>query len=304
MIELKKSPVRFVSEGHKYFLGEKELPGITSTLIKKAYPDTYKKPDRYSQEQWDAILANAADKGSNMHETIELYDELGMWSDLPELQSYIHVKEEYNLSVVATEYVVSDEEHYATAIDKVMMTQDGGIILVDLKRTSVKHYDNVSLQLSICKRWFELLNPTLSVSSCYLLWMRDDKFDFVKVPIWADELLDELIDADLNDKVFDMQRAYGDLPERVYDVQVYLRDLEAEVKAKSAELKAIKDGLCNIALEHGVKQFTTEVMQMTTVTPKPRETFDAKAFAEDHPDLYKQYIRKSEVKPSIRITYK
>lgn len=304
MIELKKSPVRFVSEGHKYFLGEKELPGITSTLIKKAYPDTYKKPDRYSQEQWDAILANAADKGSNMHETIELYDELGMWSDLPELQSYIHVKEEYNLSVVATEYVVSDEEHYATAIDKVMMTQDGGIILVDFKRTSDLHVDNVTLQQSICKRWFEKLNPDVKVAGIYVLWMRDDNWKFQQLVPWADELLDALIDADINGKAFDVEIAYGKLPAMVYDVQVYLRDLEAEVKAKSAELKAIKDGLCNIALEHGVKQFTTEVMQMTTVTPKPRETFDAKAFAEDHPDLYKQYIRKSEVKPSIRITYK
>ena len=304
MIELKKSPVRFVSEGHKYFLGEKELPGITSTLIKKAYPDTYKKPDRYSQEEWDAILANAADKGSNMHETIELYDELGMWSDLPELQSYIHVKEEYNLSVVATEYVVSDEEHYATAIDKVMMTQDGGIILVDFKRTSDLHIENVTLQQSICKRWFEKLNPDIKVSGIYVLWMRDDNWKFQQLVPWADELLDALIDADINGKAFDVEIAYGNLPAMVYDVQVYLRDLEAEVKAKSAELKAIKDGLCNIALEHGVKKFTTEVMQMTTVTPKPRETFDAKAFAEDHPDLYKQYIRKSEVKPSIRITYK
>ena len=305
MIELKKSPVRFVSEGHKYFLGEKELPGITSTLIKKAYPDTYKKPDRYSQEQWDAILANAADKGSNMHETIELYDELGMWSDLPELQSYIHVKEEYNLSVVATEYVVSDEEHYATAIDKVMMTQDGGIILVDLKRTSVKHYDNVSLQLSICKRWFELLNPTLSVSSCYLLWMRDDKYDFVKVPIWADELLDALINADINNEPFaDIQAAYGDLPQKVYDVQSYLKNLEQEIKVKTEELKQIKDGLCQLMLNSGIKSFTTPVLRMTTITPKPRETFDCKSFSEAYPDLYKQFIKIGEVKPSVRITYK
>ena len=304
MIELKRSPVRFVSEDHTYWLGDKELNGITSTLIKRAYPDTYKKPDRYTQEEWDAILANAAAKGSNMHETIELYDELGVMSELPELQSYIRVKEENGLEVLATEYVVSDEEHYATAIDKVMMTPNGDIILVDFKRTYDLHLENVTLQQSICKRWFEKLNPELEVTDIYVLWMRDDQWRFENLVPWADEILDELIEADLNDKPFEIEKAYGNLPAKVYDVQVYLRSLEQEVKAKTEELKTIKDGLAEMMLAQGIKRFTTDILQMTTVTPKPRETFDAKAFAADHPDLYKQYIKKSEVKPSVRITYK
>ena len=116
---LKQSPVRFESETHRYYLGEKELQGVTSTLVHRAFPDTYRKPDNYTEEQWQEILANAAAKGSNMHETIELYDELGVTSDLPELQSYIRIKQEQGLTVLATEYVVSDEKHYATAIDKI-----------------------------------------------------------------------------------------------------------------------------------------------------------------------------------------
>ena len=39
-MKLVKSKVRFDEEQHRYFLGEKELSGITGTLIKKAFPDT------------------------------------------------------------------------------------------------------------------------------------------------------------------------------------------------------------------------------------------------------------------------
>jgi len=301
---LNQSPVTFRSEDHTYWLGKKELQGITSTLIRRAFPDTYKRPERYTEEEWQEVLANAAAKGSNVHETIELHDELGIVSDLPELQSYIRIKQENKLSVVATEYVVSDEKHYATAVDKVMMRPDGGIILVDFKRTSSKHYENVALQLSICKRFFEMQNPDLKVSGCFLMWLRDEKSEFTQLPVWADEMLDNLIEADINDQSFDVTTTYGDLPQKVYDVQTYLYELEELVKTKTEELKRIKDGLCQLMLERNIKSFTTPVLKMTTVTPKPRETFDAKTFAAEHPDLYKQYVKKGEVKASVRITYK
>lgn len=301
---LNQSPVTFRSSDHTYWLGEKQLQGITSTLVRKAYPDTYKCPEGYTEEQWQEVLANAAAKGSNMHETIELYDEIGATSDLPELMSYIKIKQENDLTALATEYVVSDEERYATAIDKVMMTPDGGIILIDLKRTSTLHLENVTLQQSICKRWFEKLNPHLQVSDIYVMWLREDKSRFERLTPWADELLDDLIKADVNDYRFDIRDTYGDVPQRVYEVQSYLKWLDEDVKKKTEELKAIKDRLCAMMLEKGIRKFTTDVLQMTTVTPKPKKAFDSKTFASDHPELYEQYVHESEVKPSIRITFK
>lgn len=301
---LNQSPVTFRSSDHTYWLVEKQLQGITSTLVRRAYPDTYKCPEGYTEEQWQEVLANAAAKGSNMHETIELYDEIGATSDLPELMSYIKIKQENDLTVLATEYLVSDEERYATAIDKVMMTPDGGIILVDLKHTSSLHIENVTLQLSICKRWFEKLNPGLNVKDIYAMWLRDDKSRFVRLTPWADELIDALIDADTNGYPFDITMTYGELPQRVYDVQEYLRWLDNDVKTKTEELKTIKERLCAMMLDRGIKKFTTDVLQMTTVTPKPKKTFDSKTFAAEHPDLYEQYVYESDVKPSIKITFK
>lgn len=302
MIELKKSPVRFVSDGHKYYLGDKELQGITSTLIKKAYPDTYKKPDRYTDEEWEAVLSNAAAKGSNMHETIELYDELGVESDLPELRSYIRIKEENNLSVLATEYVVSDEKNYATAIDKVMQTAGGQIILVDFKRTYSLHIDEVTLQQSICKRWFEQLNPGLKVAGIYVLWMRDDKVRFERLSPWADEMLDRLIESAVSGDTFDITNTYGDLPVMFAQVEEEVARLELSIKEAQERQKALKQGLYDLMEQHNVKSFTGSRVKLTRVLPTESTTFDSKEFKVDHPDIYKEYCKKTQKAGSLRIT--
>ena len=299
---LKKSPVTFRSEDHTYWLGDKELQGVTSTLIRRAYPDTYKKPDAYTDEQWQEILANAAAKGSNMHETIELYDELGATSDLPELQSYIRIKAENNLTVVATEYVVSDEESYATAIDKVLLTEDGEIILVDFKRTYELHLENVTLQQSICKRWFEKLNPDLKVSGIYVMWLREEKSRFERLTPWADEALDLLIECDKKDEPFDIIQLYGNLPQKFAEVEQEVANIEIQVKMMQERQKALREGLYAMMEEHNLKSWSGSKVKLTRVLPTSSKTFDSKRFEKDHPELFKEYTKETSRAGSLKIT--
>ena len=300
---LNQSPVIFKSDTHQYFLKKNELQGITQTLIKRAYPDTYKRPDIYTEEQWQEILNNAAAKGSVMHETIELHDELGIESDLPELQNYKKVLAENDLEVLASEYVVSDEKHYATAIDKVLMRRsDGGIILVDFKRTFTMHIENVTVQQSICKRWFEKLNPKLKVAAIYVLWMRDDQYKFIELKPWADEALDYLIDCDINDKPFELAKIYGDLPVRFAEVEDEVARLEIDLKAAQERQKTLKQGLYDLMTNNNIKSWTGSRLKLTRVLPTTSETFDTKAFKEEHPDLYKQYVKPSQREGSLKIT--
>lgn len=299
---LNQSPVRFESATHQYWLGKKELKGVTSTLVHRAYPDTYKKPDYYSDEDWQAILDNAAAKGSNMHETIELYDELGAMSDLPELQSYIRIKNENNLTVLATEYVVSDEKNYATAVDKVLMQPDGGIILVDFKRTYQLHIENVTLQQSICKRFFEKQNPHLKVAGIYVLWLRDEKSRFEKLTPWADEALDLLIEADKEDRPFDIQAIYGGLPATFAQVEAEVARIEVEVKKMQDKQKLLREGLYKLMEDANVKSWSGSMVKLTRVLPTESESFDAKTFKAEQPDLYKQYLVKTKRAGSLKVT--
>jgi hypothetical protein len=300
---LNQSPVTFKSDTHQYFLGDKELKGVTSTLIKRAYPNTYKRPDNYTDEQWNQILANAAAKGSNVHETIELYDELGVVGNLPELQSYIRIKQENNLTVLATEYLISDEQNYATAIDKVMIRPDGGIILVDFKRTYDLHIENVTLQQSICKRWFESLNPHLKVAAIYVMWLREDKSKFVELQPWGDELLDELIRCDLEDKDFaPIIQSYGTFPAKFAEVEAEVARLEAAVKIAKARQDELRKGLLDMMTENNIKSFTGSRVKLTRVLPSTSEKFDSKAFKEENPELYKKYCKPTQTAGSLRVT--
>lgn len=299
---LAKSPVEFFPEEHKYLLYSTELKGVTSTLVKRVFP--LKTPDGMTEEEWQLRLNNAAERGSKVHEIIERYENDFDMCDAPELYGYLEERDSHGLTHVASEYLVSDEKHYASKIDHVFVDQDGGIVIVDIKTNYTPPYEKTALQLSIYKWLFELQNPKLKVSKCAMIWLREDKHEYKELTPWAAEMVDELVQADINDLPFDIQKTYGDLPAKVFDVQVYLRKLEEDVKQKTEELKAIKEGLCRMMLEKNIKTFSTDVMQMTTVTPKPRETFDSKSFAKDYPDLYKEYVKTSEVKPSVRITYK
>ena len=299
---LQQSPVTFRSDDHTYWLGDKELKGVTSTLVNRAYPDTYKKPDNYTDEQWEEVLANAAAKGSNMHETIELHDELGVVSDLPELQSYIRIKQENGLTVLATEYVVSDESHYATAVDKVMMKPDGSIILVDFKRTYQLHIDNVTVQQSICKRFFEKQNPGLKVAGIYVMWLRDDKSRFEELTPWADEALDALIDADIKGEDFDIAKTYGDLPVKFAEVETEVAFIERQVKQMQERQKQLKEGLYALMEQNNVKSWTGSKVRLTRVLPTKKTTFDSKGFKEKHSDLFKEFSKETVSAGSLRIT--
>jgi hypothetical protein len=297
MIELYQSPVVFDEVAHQYWLNGKELKGVTGTLIKRAFPDTYKDvpPD---------TLMKAAEHGHAIHKCIEEYEKEFKFDDIPELSSYVKIKEEQQLRHIAAEYLVSDEERYASQIDHVFMDANDEIVIADIKTTYKPLYDHVALQLSIYKRMFEWQNKKLKVSKCALIWLRGDKYEYKELTPWGDEFLDDLFSADINDDVFDITKTYGTLPIKVAEIENYLVELDKEVKRKTDELKAIKDGLCQLMLEKGIKKYSTSRLQMTTVTPKPKQTFDTKRFQQEHKDLYNEYLSVSEIKPSIRLTIK
>lgn len=301
-IQLIESGVVFNKEHHTYHLttedgGKKYLKGITSTLVKRAFPDTYK-------DVPEEVLRRAAVRGSAIHEKIEKYEADIDYSYSNELLSYLTIKDEQKLTHIASEYIVTDGEKYASAIDHVFVDADGGIILGDVKTTYEPHYDTTALQLSIYRRFFEMQNPGLKVKAIAMIWLKDEKSEWKVLTPWAEECLDELFAADAEDKPFDITSTYGDLPAKVADVEEYLANLEREVKAKTEELKAIKDGLCELMLAKGVKKFTTSRLSLCTVTPKPKKTFDSKRFQAEQPEVYEQYVKTSEVKPSVRLTVK
>lgn len=292
MIKLAQSPVKFFSETHKYFLGEKELQGITP-IISRVYPNTYAGVS-------DEVLQNAAIKGSLMHETIELFDEMGIESDLKELKSYKQVISDNNLKVIASEYIVSDEDRYATAIDKVMEDNDGNVIIVDLKRTYKIHNENVRLQLSICKYLFEMQNKDLKVSRMYVLRLRDDEKDFVEINPVSNKFLNEVLEKN-GDVILPCEEKY---PSELQDAEEKIFSIQRSIKELKEKQEILNKGLYDIMDKNGIKSWEGEKVKITRVLPQVKRSFDSSAFKREHADLYERYVKDAEISGSIRITIK
>lgn len=301
MITLAKSPVIFREEDHTYWLGDKQLQGITSTLIHRAFPEKY-------NDVAPEVLAAAAEKGKQLHQLIEYHDNFGTSADEhedPRVAHYEEVKRNNGLHTVANEYLVSDEQHYASSIDIVMASNDDEIYLVDIKTTWTLDNLSVALQLSIYKRLFERQNPHLKVSGIYVLWLPNKDLSicqFNSLREVDDDVIDSLIKADKDNIPFDISIAYGTLPEKVADVEDEIVRIEDSLKALKETEDMLKEGLYSLMEKEDVKSFTGTRIRLTRVLPTTSETFDAKRFKEEHPDLYKTYTKQSQRSGSLKIS--
>ena len=297
-MKLVKSKVRFDEEHHRYFLGEKELSGITGTLIKKAFPDTYKGIP-------DAVLAKAAERGSVVHQNLELFDTICnsdiniMPSVLPEVKDYNEMLISYGLHHVDSEYLVTDNENFASAIDKVLADNEGNIYLADIKTTATLHYDNVSLQLSIYAKWFEEQNPDLKVKEIVCMWFKNGQSKFQPLPRVADYQIDDLINAYLAD---DTDYQYKvEVPEQFSALEQEYRLITARMDALKIKQDDLKEQMMKMMEANKQKSIKTNIGSYSYVAATTKKTFDTKLFKDTEPDHYEHYLKETTTKPSIRI---
>lgn len=297
-MKLVKSKVRFDEEQHRYFLGEKELSGITGTLIKKAFPDTYKGIP-------DAVLAKAAERGSVVHQNLELFDTICnsdvniMPSVLPEVKDYNEMIISYGLHHVDSEYLVTDNENFASAIDKVLADDEGNIYLADIKTTATLHYDNVSLQLSIYAKWFEEQNPDLKVKEIVCMWFKNGQSKFQPLPRVADYQIDDLINAYLAD---DAEYQYKvEVPEQFSALEQEYRLITARVDALKIKQDDLKEQMMKMMEANKQKSVKTQFASYSYVAATTKKTFDTKLFKDTEPEHYEYYLKETTTKPSIRI---
>lgn len=297
-MKLVKSKVRFDEEHHRYFLGEKELSGITGTLIKKAFPDTYKGIP-------DAVLAKAAERGSVVHQNLELFDTICnsdiniMPSVLPEVKDYNEMLISYGLHHVDSEYLVTDNENFASAIDKVLADDEGNIYLVDIKTTATLHYDSVSLQLSIYAKWFEEQNLNLKVKEIVCMWFKNRQSKFQPLPRVEDWQIDDLINAYLAD---DAEYQYKvEVPEQFSALEQEYRLITARMDVLKIRQDDLKEQMMKMMEANKQKSIKTNIGSYSYVAASTKKTFDTKLFKDTEPDHYEHYLKETTTKPSIRI---
>ena len=306
-IELKQCSVIFNEEDHSYFLPERNiyLSGITGMLERQLFPDTYKGVD-------ENILLQSANYGRTVHESIEDFDMNWSNDGTQEVADYISLISEQGLVHETSEYLITDNENYASMIDKVYRVDDTTFDIGDIKTygimTSEKR-EKARWQLSIYAYLFELQNKKAKVRRIFILHIRnkqkkDGSFDhisdFIELKRIPSEIVKELLLADSMGEQFNNPYA---IPEDIKSQESIIRNLIQVKTDAETKLNSIKARILSLMEANDVKSWATDTMRITRKLPTTRNSFSLADFKEAHSDIdIEPYMRTSQVAGSLTIT--
>lgn len=303
-IELKDSGVLFNKERHEYWIGNRQLSGITGMLQRQLFPGEF---DNVPEE----AIKEATRYGTEVHESIEAFD--GSWINdgTQEVLDYISLCQENGLVHERSEYTVTDGENWASNIDKVYRSSDNTFSLGDIKTYGTmtpEKLEKARWQLSIYAYFFELQNKDAKVGNLFILHIRnkakqDGTFDHISnimlVERIPSDICKELLDADIKGEQF--INPYS-IPEKYREQEDYIRQLIQTKDDVEEKLKILKSEILEDMESMGVKTWDTGTMRLTRKLPTTRLSFNANKFKADHPELdYSPYERTSNVSGSLLI---
>lgn len=332
--DLKQSEVVFNEETHSYLRGYSELSGITglihAVLLLGVYPDA---SDYVKKVQ----IPKAGYYGTCVHKAIQAWDELGIeLTQFPEkehptagilpaqdvsaeLAYYRNVKPR-NVKTVASEFTV-DYLNFASQIDCIWCDEEDNIYLVDHKTNNLDYYpggadglkEYLSWQLSCYAVMFEKQTGK-KVKGLLGNWVRKGAGELWRIERKPDELVQKLLSTDImpdgNGRFVYLNQEMQVYAEKVEEVKQTESDSSLVVpsdvvtaiatllKAEKAA-KAMKEKLRELMEAAGVSKWECDQFTATIGKASESTTFDSKAFQADHPDLYKQYLKKTTRKGSF-----
>lgn len=295
MIKLVDSQVAFNQEEHTYSLNGIALKGITGMIKSQLFPDMYKDIPQY-------ILDKAAERGTMVHESIELFDAgFDPKDTIPELENYKRIKRENELTTLANEYIVTDEEHFASAIDLVLCKGDD-IILTDIKTTYTLDKEYVRWQLSIYAYIFELQNPELKVSKLFALWLRDDKSEFAEVKRVESDTIKNLLQCEVEGRKFNIPAGKTDsMPSEIKQVEKAVYTLVQQIKELNAQKEKLSKGLLKLMQDNDVKTYKGEYITLSRKATITREDIDKAKLKKEYPEAYAACVKITNIKESLQI---
>lgn len=305
-IKLKQCIVVFNEEDHTYYLPEKDkyLSGITGMLERQLFPGTYAGIP-------EAIIKQAAAYGKEVHHSIEDFDMFWENDGTQEVADYITLTAEQGLIHETSEYLITDNENYASMIDKVYRVDETTFDIGDIKTYGVMTPDKrekARWQLSVYAYLFELQNKKAKVRRIFILHIRnkakkDGSFDhisdFIELKRIPSEIVKELLLADSKGEQFSNPYA---IPEDIRQQESVIRQLIQAKQDAETRLNSIKARILSLMEAKDIKSWCTETMRITRKLPTTRSSFSLADFKEAHSDIdIEPYMKTSQVAGSLTI---
>lgn len=295
------SRVFFDELSHSYLLDDgRLLIGVTSLMKKHGLGVDYSGIP-------EAVLRKAAEEGTAIHKEIEDYDNGISVLNTELIDGY----RKLGLKHIQSEYLVSDNETVASAIDGVYDgPKPNTVILVDYKTTQKVHTRALEWQLGFYRTLFERQNPGIKVTGCYCLHI-DKKtrkiLGLVPVDPVSSDMVDEVIETERKGEIYvdPYQPTSASIVLSDADLQTYVDRMStiAELKERLKEYEAFVKNCDSKILDYMLEN-NLEVMSVSNGTIKlkkgyQRKTVDTAKLAKDYPQLASKYEKITEVSPSI-----
>lgn len=304
-IKLNDSGVVFNKEAHTYRLNDQELSGLTDMIQRQLFPDEYANIP-------EAIIRQAAEYGTGVHEAIENFDKNWTHDGTIEVQDYIDLCYENNLVHEASEYTVTDFANFASNIDKVYRVSDDTFDLADIKTYGLMTPDKLQKarwQLSCLAHLFEQTNPDAKVRRLMIIRLRnkrkkDGTFDHVKEIIFTPripaDICKSLLQAEIDGEQFLNPL---DIPAEYASKEARIRELLTLKGTIDEEIGSIKADFLNVMTQLNVQRWDLEGgTRITRKLPSCRTSFNLASFQSAYPGLdYDGHMRRSQVAGSISI---
>ena len=292
-----KSNVVFDPEYHKYYLGHQELKGITGVIGRYLFPNKYSNvPKR--------IRGAAKGRGSAIHKACEMYNIFPVVYDdtLLELRNYVKLLDYNGIKPLEAEYVVSNNETHATAIDMVDLNHN----IYDIKTTSVLDKSYLSWQLSICAHFFELQNPGVNAGKLYAIWLKDDKSKLIEVERIPSEIVTSLLEADSQNAEWTNPLIIDEIAIPNEESVIMLENAIVEMETRLKEYKELKkdfeENIKEYMISLNLPKLESDRIRITYVAPTTATTFNGEKFKADFPKIYTKYLITSPRKGYIKTT--
>jgi hypothetical protein len=192
--QINNHTVEFLEEQHIYLVDGILVPCVSNILAYKFNDYT-----GVSRE----VLQRASEKGTELHQAIEQYEQQGITSDLKEFRNYLFLKKQFKFENVSNELPVLYERGgrvlFVGTLDQVI-TIDGKLGINDFKRVSAPNKEKIAYQLNFYKMAYEQ-SYGKKIEFLSFTHLREDVRKFHRLPIneeMAISLLNEFLEQEEN----------------------------------------------------------------------------------------------------------
>lgn len=293
--DLKKSEVVFREEDHTYWLGDKQLFGITKMIERQLFPDKYKNVPK-------ASLDNRANIGTAFHKAMEAWIVMGLEQDNEMFKVF---KENYgDIKFIASEYLVSDNETFASKIDGI----DENEILWDWKSSTKKNIEYWRWQMSVYRVMYTLQNGR-EPKGYKVLWINKDlKHEIVDILPYDMNIVKDLMNAEREGRQFVYEKPKDIVSLNVCEELAVIENTIISFQTKIDELEEkksiIKDTILKAMQNNNIKSWETDRLKFTVKDAYVKNNVDGKTLKEKYPNIYKEVVKTSSVKASLLINIK